>query len=293
MISDGPGIVVQLSEFCDSYGTRCPVRTNTIVQRIIAHFLPIFAGKNSPNMLLHDDDTINLQMEFKEKIANSTEQMIEVEIEDEKQPILIRHMKCDKSIRPRGSINNWICFCANDRGVKEYGIDDQIGLKTLGGDQIYVGTVTGDYLDTNVNPQRTDFIFDPEEGRLIRRQVASSVKDFLKEYVDESLAQKMAITSGIVRKYPQYLYINSEIDQFVDGLQANSNSEERIYVEMAQHRYRRQRRFNGVRRDIDSASKYDDAVAEKVNEYKEYILDDQKGSLAEYVTKRKAVLDFA
>lgn len=38
-----------------------------------------------------------------------------IDIEDENHPIIIRHMKCDKSIRPRGSVNNWMCFCANDR----------------------------------------------------------------------------------------------------------------------------------------------------------------------------------
>ena len=288
---DDPGTIVHLSDFANSYGAKCPVKTDTIIQRIIAHFLPVFAGDKSPQMLLHDGGVTDLQKEFKDKINQSVEQLIEVEIEDAKQPIIIRHMKCDKSIRPRGSVNNWMCFCANDRGVKEYGIDEQIGLKTLDGEQIYVGTVTGDYLDSHVNPQRTDFIFDPEEGRLIRRQVASSVKDFLRDYVEESLAQKKAITTGIIRKHPQYLYIQGEIDDFVGGLQANSNNEEKIYVEMAQHRYRRQRRFNGVRHDIDSAPKYDDAIAAKIDEYKEYILDDKKGSLAEYVTKRKAVLD--
>lgn len=286
-----PGTEVRLSDFADSYGTRCPVKTDTIVQRIIAHFLPVFAGDKSPHMYLHDDGLTDLKKEFKDKINESVEEMIDVEIEDEKQPIIIRHMKCGKSIRPRGSVNNWMCFCANDRGVKEYGIDEQIGLKMLDGEQIYVGTVTGDYLDTHVNPQRTDFIFDSEEGRLIRRQVASSVKTFLSDYVEEALAQKKTLAADIIKKHPQYLYIRGELDEFVEGLQANSNNEEKIYVEMAQHRYRRQRRFNGVRRDIDLAPRYDDAVAAKVDEYKGYILDDKKGSLAEYVTKRKAVLD--
>lgn len=286
-----PGTEVRLSEFAESYGTRCPVKTDTIVQRIIAHFLPVFAGDKSPHIYLHDDDLTDLKKEFKDKINESVEEMIDVEIDREKQPIIIRHMKCDKSIRPRGSVNNWMCFCANDRGVKEYGIDEQIGLKTLDGEQIYVGTVTGDYLDTHVNPQRTDFIFDSEEGRLIRRQVASSVKTFLSDYVEEALAQKKTLAADIIKKHPQYLYIRGELDEFVEGLQANSNNEEKIYVEMAQHRYRRQRRFNGVRRDIDLAPRYDDAVAAKVDEYKGYILDDKKGSLAEYVTKRKAVLD--
>lgn len=116
-VPKAPGTTVRLAEFADSYGARCPVRTETIVQRVIGHFLPVFAGDKSPQMYLHDNDMTDLKKEFADKINDSIEQMIEVEIEDENHPIIIRRMKCDKSIRPRGSVNNWMCFCANDRGL--------------------------------------------------------------------------------------------------------------------------------------------------------------------------------
>ena len=200
-------------------------------------------------------------------------------------------MRCLKGIRTRGSNHNWMCFCANDRGVKEYGIDEQIGLKSLDGETVYVGAVTGDYLDRNVNPQRTDFIFDAEEGRAIRRQVAASVRHFLKKYVDDVLSMKKQTTADLVKKNPQYMYLLNELDDFVEGLQPSSNNEEQIFIEMSQHRYRRQRRFNGVRKEIEKAPEYSDAVAHKVEEYKTYIQSDKIGTLAEYVAKRKAVLD--
>jgi hypothetical protein len=238
-----------------------------------------------------DGDSIDIREEFKSKIVQSEEVLLEVDIEGENHPIIVRHMKCQKAIRPRGSTNNWMCFCANDRGVKEYGIDDQIGLKALDGELIYIGTVTGDYLDHHVNPQRTDFIFDVEEGRAIRRQVAASVRSFLRSYVEDALSVKKHITTELIRKNPQYMYLRSELDPFVEGLQANSSNEEQIFVEMSQHRYRRQRRFNGVKREIEKAPEYSDAVAKKVEEYKTFIQEDKKGTLAEYVAKRKAVLD--
>lgn len=286
------GTTVRLMSFILPFGSMVPVRTDTIIQRIIGHFLPVFAGQKSPKIYLHDDDGVSeLQEVFNEKIIHSIEELIEVEIDGEIQPILVRHMRCNKSIRPRGGQNNWLCLCANDRGVKDYGIDEQIGLKLLNGEDIYVGTVTGDYLDAHVNPQRTDFIFDAEEGAAIRRQVAASVKRFLKEYIDESLAQKKAVVVDLIRKNPQYLYISEHIDDFVSGLQPNSNNEESIYLELSQNRFRRQRKFNIVKNDIAGATNFSDAVAQKVEEYKRYIQDDQKGTLAEYVTKRKAVLD--
>lgn len=290
-IAGEPGTTIRMTGFIEAYGSRCPVKTDVIVQRIIAHFLPVFAGDKSPEIFLHDDNIVDVRNEFKSKIRQTSETLLDVEIEGENHPILVRHMKCDKSIRPRGSNNNWICFCANDRGVKDYAIDEQIGLKSLDGEQIYIGTVTGDYLDSHVNPQRTEFIFDAEEGRTIRRQVATSVREFLNEYIEQSLAQKKAVTANIIKKNPQYLYLKPEIDEFVSSIQPNSSTEEQIYVEMAQHRYRRQRRFSGVKSDIDKAPAYDEAVAKKVEEYKQYIVEDKKGTLAEYVTKRKAVLD--
>lgn len=239
------GTRVKMWSFRDSYGTRCPAKTDTILQRVIGHFLPIFAGNKSPHIFLHDDEVVDVREQFRDKIKASVEAMVDVEIDGTTYPIIIRHMRCDKSIRPRGQNYNWMCFCANDRGVKEYPIDEQLGLHKLDNDEIYVGTVTGDYLDTHVNPQRTDFIFDAEEGRLIRRQVADSIRDFLKEPIEKKLAQKKQITADVIKKNPQYMYLTSEIDEFVSSLKPNATSEEQIYVEMAQNRYRRQRKFIG------------------------------------------------
>ena len=102
---------------------------------------------------------------------------------------------------------------------------------------------------------------------------------------------KKHTTTDLVKKNPQYMYLLNELDEFVESLQPSSNNEEQIFIEMSQHRYRRQRRFNGVRKEIEKAPEYSDVVAQKVEEYKTYIQSDKMGTLAEYVAKRKAVLD--
>jgi hypothetical protein len=110
-------------------------------------------------------------------------------------------------------------------------------------------------------------------------------------YIDGALSEKKSVVMRIITKNPQYIYIKSEIDDFVNGLKPNSVNEEDIFVEMSQHRYRRQRRFNGVKQEIEHAPAYTEAIANKIEEYNKYIRDDKKGTLAEYVTRRKAVLD--
>jgi histidine kinase/DNA gyrase B/HSP90-like ATPase len=276
LVHKEPGTIVQLSGFRDSYGTRCPAKTDTILQRIIGHFLPVFAGDKSPRIFLHDDAIIDVRDQFRGKIRASLESKIGVEIDSESHPINVRHMRCDKSIRPRGQNYNWLCFCAHDRGVKEFKIDDQLGLHKLDNDEIYVGAVTGDYLDSHVNPQRTDFIFDAEEGKLIRRQVADSIRDFLKDPIEQMLARKKSITTEVIKKNPQYMYLSGEIDELVSSLKPNATSGEQIYVEMAQHKYRRQRKFSIVKKDIDRAPNYSDSIAQQIDEYRKYILDDKK-----------------
>ncbi len=199
------GTVVHLENFKGSFASKCPVNAYTIAQRIIAHFLPIFAGDSSPIITLIDDATIDLKKEFLSKIVRSSEEIIDINLDGENIPFLIRHMQCDKSIRPRGRNHNWLCFCADERGVREFPIDEQLGLKLLEGGEIYVGTVTSNFLNGHVNPQRTDFTFDPEDGKEIRRRVAASVRAFLSKYIEESLARKRQITKNIIQKNPQYL----------------------------------------------------------------------------------------
>ncbi len=288
------GTKVTMREFVEPYGTKCPTRTETVALRIIAHFLPIFAGDKAPLIYLHDEqdgDVYDLKKEFASKVKRSTEALLEIDVEGEKQPFIVRHMQCEKAIRPRGGPHHWLCFCADDRGVKEYPIDEQIGLSLLNGEDIYVGAVTGDFLDKHVNPQRTDFTFEAEDGRILRRRIADSVREFLRGYIESAMAHKKAVTQAIIAKNPQFLYLQGDIDGFVQSLAPNSNDEEAIYLDISQHRYRRQRHFNGVKREITDAKQYTAALAEKVEEYKAFIVDDQKGALAEYVARRKSVLD--
>lgn len=285
------GTQVTLKGFYPNYKNKCPLNTDTIVKRVISHFLPVFAAEKSPSIKFYDGhDVFDLKKEFDDKVIVASEILLNIEIESQNQPVIVRHMRCHKDIRPKGSQYNWVCFCANDRGVKEYCVDDQIGLKLLENDAVYIGTITGDFLDKHVNPQRTDFIFEPDEGRAIRRQIAISIREFLQSDVNIVLTKKKRIADELIRKNPQYIYMRNNLDEFVNGLKPSSSDEESIFLEMSQNKFRRQRKFQGYINEIDCARDFNDEIAAKVEDYTKYIADDQKGSLAEYVVKRKAVL---
>ena len=63
------GTAIELKNFVEPFGSRCPVGTDTIVLRIIGHFLPIFAGDKSPVIILHDGVKIDIRAVFKSKIV--------------------------------------------------------------------------------------------------------------------------------------------------------------------------------------------------------------------------------
>jgi hypothetical protein len=71
----------------------------------------------------------------------------------------------------------------------------------------------------------------------------------------------------------------------------NLYKKEDIFVELSRSRFRRQRSFASLEKDIVKSQIIDDALKEKVDEYARFVTDEKRGALAEYVTRRRAVID--
>lgn len=250
-----PRTIITLGEFRSEYKTRCPAKPETLVQRLIAHFLPILASGACPSAELIDgDEAFDLPAYFRDKIVSTSVADVPVKLDDGTEiTISVRHMKCNKDIRPRGQSYNWMFLCAHERSVTEQCIDEQIGLRSLDGESIYIGCASSSYLDENVNQERDGFNFSSTEETLIRRGVASSVRDYLRDYIAVSRAEMVRNTQALVRENPQFLFINNEMDAFVEALPLNSaGKQEEIFVSMSRRRYRRQREFRRLSEEISS-----------------------------------------
>jgi hypothetical protein len=144
-------------------------------------------------------------------------------------------------------------LCAHDRSVTEQCIDEQIGLRSLDGESICIGCASGAYLDAGVNQERDGFTFSLCEETLIRRDVASSVREYLKDFICVSRAEMVRNTQALVRENPQFLFINNEIDTFLEVLPLNSaGKQEEVFVSMSRRRYRRQREFRRLSEEISA-----------------------------------------
>jgi hypothetical protein len=175
--------------------------------------------------------------------------------------------------------------------VSENPLDSALGLKSLDNEYIYIGCVSGEYLNKHVNQERTSFTFSEEIRDAIRGRVVKGIKGYLKKYIDEQKDIKKEIARKVIDQNPQFLFIRDELDQFVEGLKSSTNEEE-IKLEMFRKRMRRAGTFKHLTKDLKNLASQKEEMEKKIDEYKGFLNDEQKGALAEYVLKRKSVLDF-
>ncbi len=148
---------VHLRGFREEYEQHCPKKPATIAHKIIEHCLSFFLSSNCPNIILVDDsETIDLNRLFQEDYkAHSTECAFEVGA----QPFNMASVK----LRSSDPSNHRMYFCANNREVISEPLKDNISdlshriVNEKGDPFAYQAFISGQYLDANVNPERTDF----------------------------------------------------------------------------------------------------------------------------------------
>ncbi len=279
---------VSFRGFEGRYASRCPSKQGTIALRVLSHFVPLFIGGNAPKVVIRDDEQIDIQDLFGESIVDQRTTPAAIEIGGEEVLLTLWSLKCTKAVRFDGGGYNFAFITANNRSVVDYSIDDQLGLKQLDGEYIYLGSVSGDYLDQHVNAERTGFTLENSEIDLIKRAVAKEARDFLRSYVEAALTEKVKVTRELIIENPQFMYVEPKINDFAESLQPNLFKKEDIFVELSRNRYRRQRTFASIAKDIAKSEIIDGAIREKVEEYTKFVSDEKRG---EYITRRKAVID--
>jgi hypothetical protein len=289
--------VIRFRGFRPSFENRCPVKRSVIESRIAAHFIPLFVAGNAPRVIVEDDGNTELEALFTESIAHQETATVTIGDGEDAFPLTVWSLKCDKRMRFEPPAFNFAFIAGDSRSVIDYALDEQLGLKALDDEHVYIACASSPYLDQKVNSERTAFTLDSKEIDEIKRGIAGAARHYLRPYIRDAIAKKVQTSRDVITENPQFLYLADELDTFAEGLQPNSFGKEDIFLEMSRARFRRQKKFTALEKEIkgESKSKSNDAIkgsiVEKVDDYKKYIADEKRGALAEYVTKRKAVLD--
>jgi hypothetical protein len=223
----------------------CPKSASTLARRIVEHFLGMFILNGCPEILLHDkyeQTDINLKDLFtKEMQLDSNHE--DFQIKD--QSLRITHVR----LLPPQDIGHSLCLCAVNRTVKIESLPKLLpNLETQLTDQhdgrrfLYVACISGKFLDSNVNQERTRFdIPDHDSNGLFADEItlreivevaSEKAKEFLEPYTKPlNEAKKVRIAAFVSKDAPQYRPLLKHKPDRIDSLRSNL-SEDQLDVEL-------------------------------------------------------------
>lgn len=192
----------------NGYQDKFPGRGNYLYQHLTSHFLPTFMGKYCPRIRVHvAEETREYPDAINDIVHRRTpESAIPT---DEFGELNLTMMECDKIASADLKGSHFVHFIAHDRTVHSQCIDGKLGLKYFGPseDCVFHALLTGNYLDTHVNQERTKFLFeDVTLERMINDVCWPKVVEFLSEPLARIKGEQRVKIEAIAATYPSVAF---------------------------------------------------------------------------------------
>lgn len=299
------GTTVKLVGFQSKYKAHCPIELDVIATKLIEHCLLFFIYDHCPQITLMDgvSDSINLNHYFETNIKDSLHQdHFTIKGHD----FTLYHLQV-----PEGANSHELHYCANMHEVKSIELKKHIPdlSKKIVPDDVskpfyYAGYLTGEYLDSIVNTTRTAFDFDEKDEDISLfgtsdESLATTAMGFIKGYLADylaSLEKKKVdqINRFVAQDKPTYRYLlNTRPDVYKEIPAGLSNDDLELELHKQVQRWETQVLKKGqlLEKQAKENVEQDEATYQKLFEvYWKEVTELSKTSLAEYVTRRKAII---
>jgi hypothetical protein len=280
----------------NGYLAKFPGRDSFVFQHLTSHFLPIFIGGRCPLISVYVGDEARHYPADIDKIVHRKETDISLNTE-QYGLLLLTLMECDKVASADLKGSHFVHFIAHDRTVHSQSIDGKLGLKYFGpnADRVFHAILTGEFLDANVNQERTAFLFeDVVIERIINEVCTNRIEIFLAEPLQKLCGEQRERIEEITETYPSVAFGNTE--ELQAKLPSGELNGDAIYGHLSRERFRRDQRqaekirsvLTRLKDGVADLSTFTSAIAEAGRA----IEDAEQRSLAEYIVRRKVVLDF-
>ena len=286
---------VELHALKDGYRSHCPKRLETITHRIAAHFLPFLIGDQCPNITV-SSATENHSLRQIIEAHTHNPQSLSVDVPDVG-TFTIRHLLLSKAL-VEGGTEHTVYLAAHDRIVTDHGINNQTGLDSAFNFEedpvFYVGIVSSEFLDNSVTQERNNFDIPKATMKQITKAAEEAAKVYLADPINSLIDAKAQTIERVVTNFPRYSYLVQDRKEFARELPLNSKTEEAIYQAMSVYDYRETR---DLRRDLnalvssESEPTQTEEFKQKLEQVMERVGEQERASLAEYVSKRKLIID--
>jgi hypothetical protein len=280
----------------NGYLQKFPGRENYVFQHLASHFLPIFIGGRCPITTVSVGSETRVYPEAIKDIVYR--RLPDIEIPTKEYGLLkLTLMECDKVASSDLNGSHFIHLIAHDRTVHSQSIDGKLGLKYFGtnGDRVFHGILVGEYLDTNVNQQRTAFTFeDSIIDKIINDICDPHIRNFLAQPLEKLKVEQGRIIELITSTYPSIAF--GTADELQQKIPAGEMSNDAIYGHLSREKYRRDERqatkIRGVLSRLKGSTGDADTLTSAIKDATAALEEAEQKSLAEYVVRRKVVLDF-
>ena len=280
----------------NGYRDKWPGRGNYVFQHLTSHFLPTFIGKRCPEITVHVGDETRIYPNAINEIVHRRETTEDLP-KEEFGELKLTMMECEKVASADLKGSHFIHFIAHDRTVHSQSIDGKLGLKYFGPSEnlVFHAILTGEFLDKHVNQERTKFTFeDAVLERMINDVCWPNVERFLEEPLSRLKGEQRTKIESITATYPSVAF--GDVEELQDKVPSGELKEDAIYGHLSRERFRRDERQAEKIRSVLTRLKDNDVTAESfgtaIKDAGKAIEEAEQRSLAEYIVRRKVVLDF-
>lgn len=295
--------IVNLSNYGKEYKAEVPKQLETIATRIIQHCLVYFLSDNCPEIQIHDkNEKLSLNKVFRERFSTDNNR-ISFSIGQHSFDLLNIRIN-DRAFPQR----NRLYLCANERLVDSkdlekiiVNLDPEIFSKE---GYWYLGVLTSNYFDQNVDMNRLSFNISKESSLLfpdqpgldeIIKKAAAAVQTYLGEYLYSVEKRK----KSRIQKYttdiaPQYRHLEHYVPEQIAALKPGLSDEElddALYSIKREFENKTKAECNDL---LNKLKKGDITTEEYQKQFQNTIgkvSDANRATLAEYVIHRRIILN--
>ena len=291
---------VRLSGFQSCYRDEVALSLESLVKKIIEHCLPYFIVDGCPNIIVKDNlgESFSLVSYYKD-LYKDTLHRDDVHIGG--RLFSIYHMMASE-----GADKHELHLCANNREVKSYDLSKYIpnlDKKIISKEQsyYYVGYMAGDYLDESVNADRYEFNFTdaPILETIGEKELIETSVNYISAYLSDDLGRikdekQKRIDDFVREKKPQYRYLLNHrkgiYDKIPVGL-ADDKLDLELYKQEQEWEYDIAKKKSAIEEHKRNNTLDSPLFMELFEEYCVSVTQFSQASLAEYIIRRKAVID--
>ena len=275
---------VRLLGFQSYYRDEVALSLESLVKKVIEHCLPYFIVEGCPNIVVKDnvEGSYSLNSYYKD-LYKDTLHRDDITIKGKS--FSLYHMTVTE-----GADKHELHLCANNREVKSYDLS-----------KYYVGYMAGDYLDESVNADRYEFNFTdaPIVDSIGEKDLTGAAVEYITAYLSDDLGRikdekQKRIDDFVRHKKPQYRYLLNHREGVYDKISVGLTDDKldlELYKQEQEWEYDIAQKKSEIEERKKNSATDSDQFIELFKEYCAGVTQLSQASLAEYIVRRKAVIE--